>query len=453
MTINEREIVLDMLLSLEKGGLSHKILKDGLDNLLYLEKSHRAFISRLFEGSIEKRIYLDYVINLFSKTAVNKMKPLIRSLLRLSTYQILFMDRVPDSAAINEAVKLAKKRGFSSLSGFVNGVLRNIGREKESIALPDTNKERRSYLSVLYSMPEFLIDLFLDAYDEEAEPILRAFNEEKSLILRVNERKTTREQLLKRLEVEGVKAEASNLPLSIKIVGMDSFSFLESFEEGDFWLQDESSQMVGELSGVNRNDEVFDLCAAPGGKSFCLANQALQGRVVAMDLTDSKLSLIHDNIARLGMENVEVLANDALVFREEWIGMADLVLCDLPCSGLGVMGRKKDIKYHISMEKIKELSEIQKKILTNAIQYVKPGGCLIFSTCTMTKEENEENFTFLAEREEIEPLPFSDFLPDFLKGLSVYERYLREASKGYLRILPTDFGSDGFFISKFIRKK
>lgn len=454
MAINEREIVLDMLIKIEKGAMSHTVLKEGLDNLLYLEKSNRAFIARLFEGSVEKRIYLDYVIGLFSKTALPKMKPLIRSVLRMTVYQILFMDRVPDSAAINEAVKLVKKRGFIPLSGFVNGVLRTVSREKENLLLPDKEKEREKYLSVLYSMPEFLMKRFLRDYGEEAEVILSSFTKERKLTIRVNENRTDRESLLQRLAKEGVIARKGHLPHSIILEELDNLAFLQSFEDGDFFVQDESSQLVAELTPVKKGDRVIDLCAAPGGKTMALSMKAgRDGEVRAFDVSDYKLSLIEDNIERLGLENVTLGLNDASEFNEALREIADVILCDLPCSGLGVMGRKKDIRYHLSEEKIAELSKLQKKMLENALQYIKVGGYLIFSTCTMTKEENEENFAFLKSLNELEPVDFSKALPKSLLNLEVGDRYLEEAQKGFLRILPHDFDSDGFFISKFIRKK
>lgn len=454
MALNEREIVLDMLLRLHDGEKSHQVLKDGLDNLLYIEKAKRAFISRVFEGSIEKKIFLDYVIDSFSKTAVKKMKPLILALLRLTVYQIIFMDRVPDSAAINEAVKLSKKRGFVSLSGFVNGVLRTISRNKENLPLPDKEKDRVLYLSVVHAMPKNLVTHFLSEYKEDAEAILESFNKEPKLSIRVNTEKTGREELLLRLRAEGVDCEASPLlENSIHILKLDNLSFLESFAEGDFFIQAESSQLIGEIAGIKEGDTVLDLCAAPGGKSLLSALYTGKGgQVLSFDVSDFKLSLIHDNAERLGLCNITARLNDATILNPDLIEGGDVVLCDLPCSGLGVMGRKKDIRFHVSEDKICGLASLQKSMLENAIRYVKPGGTLIFSTCTMTKVENEENFLFLKDHEELSPVDFSKDLPEGLSSLKSAERLYKEAKLGYLEILPGDFDSDGFFISKFIRK-
>lgn len=454
MAVNERELVLDMLLKWKEGVQGQKILKEGLDNLLYLEKTERAFISRLFEGCMEKRLYLDYVLSLFLKTPITKLKPLILAVLRLSAYQILFMDRVPDSAAVNEAVKLVKKRGLASLSGFVNGVLRTVSREKEKIRLPKREENEALYLSLAYSIPLIIVERFLKDYGEETEAILKSFDEEKPLSVRINDRKTTEEALIKRLREEGVEAKRAVLPKALRLSSLDSLAFLESFEEGDFFVQDESSQLIGFLSGVKKGDFVLDLCAAPGGKTALLSFLVgEEGSVWAFDLSETKRSLILENVERLGLSNVKTEVNDASLFREDLKERAAVILCDLPCSGLGVMGKKKDIRYHFSEEKVRDLALLQKEILRVAVSYLKPGGRLIFSTCTMTKEENEENFIFLSKELGLFPQDFSLELPEELRGLSSGVRYMEEARRGYIRILPHDFGSDGFFISRFIRKK
>ena len=271
MAVNEREVVLDMLLSLREGKLSHTILKDTLDSYLYLDKSSRGFITRLYEGTIEKRLYLDFIIDGYSKTPVKKMKPVIMLLLEISVYQLFFMDRVPDSAAINEAVKLAKKRGLTGLSGFVNGVLRNIARNKESIVLPDKNKDNIKYLEIKYSTPKAVVEHFINDYgSEKAEEILEAFEEKRPLTARAT--KGDREELIKKLEGEGVKTGTDTIfPESVRILELDSLSYLESFENGDFVIQDESSQFIGKIVELPKGARVLDLCAAPGGKSLLFA--------------------------------------------------------------------------------------------------------------------------------------------------------------------------------------
>ena len=453
MAVNEREVVLDMLLSLREGKLSHTILKDTLDSYLYLDKSSRGFITRLYEGTIEKRLYLDYIIDGYSKTPVKKMKPVIMLLLEISVYQLFFMDRVPDSAAINEAVKLTKKRGLTGLSGFVNGVLRNIARNKESIVLPDKNKDNIKYLEIKYSTPKALVEHFINDYgSEKAEEILEAFEEKRPLTARAT--KGDREELIKKLEGEGVKTGTDTIfPESVRILELDSLSYLESFENGDFVIQDESSQFIGKIVSLPKGARVLDLCAAPGGKSLLFAEMEEVDEIISCDITESKTELIEDNVRRIGTDKIRTKVNDASLYNPDFLDGFDLVICDLPCSGLGVMGRKRDIKYNVSIDKIRELAILQKKILENAVRYVKKDGRLIYSTCTMTRAENEENFTFISEFKGFSAVDFSDKIRGYVDRHKDGERLVNEAKKGFIRLLPGELGTDGFFISEFMREE
>ena len=452
MAVNEREVVLDMLLSLREGKLSHTILKDTLDSYLYLDKSSRGFITRLYEGTIEKRLYLDFIIDGYSKTPVKKMKPIIMLLLEMAVYQLFFMDRVPDSAAINEAVKLAKKRGLTGLSGFVNGVLRNIARNKENIALPDKNKDLIQYLEIKYSTPRTVVEYLIKDYgNEEAEAILEAFEEKRPLVARATK---NREELIKKLDAEGVRVSTDTIfPESLKILELDSLSYLESFEEGDFVIQDESSQFIGKIVELPKGARVLDLCAAPGGKSLLFAGMEEVDEIISCDITESKTELIEDNIRRIGTDKIRTRVNDASMYNPDFLDGFDLVICDLPCSGLGVMGRKRDIKYNVTEDKIRELAILQKKILENAVRYVKKGGRLIYSTCTMTKAENEENFTFISEIKGFSAVDFSDKIRGYVDRYKDGERLVNEAKKGFIRLLPRELGTDGFFISEFMREE
>ena len=443
-----------MLLSLNEGKPGHIILKDTLDGYLYLDKISRGFITRLYEGATEKRIYLDFVIDSFSKTPVKKMKPLIRILIEMAVYQILFMDRVPDSAAINEAVKLSKKRGLSGLSGFVNGVLRNIARNKDDLDLPDKNKEPVRYLEIKYSTPKELIEHFLNEYGEErTELILEAFEKKQPITARVNSLKTDVDMLEEELEKEGVRVSRDTVfPNSLKILELDNLNFLESFENGDFVIQDESSGFIGEIVALPENAAILDLCAAPGGKSLLLAENPKVKEVTACDISAGKIDLIEENIRRTGSTKVITLINDATEFNQEFRDRFDLVICDLPCSGLGIIGRKRDIKYNVTEDKIKSLSRLQREILENAKSYVKKGGYLIFSTCTMTKAENEENFKYISEFNGFSAVDFSDKIKDSVRNTKACDRLMSEAKDGYIRLLPGELGTDGFFISEFMRK-
>ena len=452
MVVNEREVVLDMLLSLREGKLSHTILKDTLDSYLYLDKSSRGFIKRLYEGTIEKRLYLDFIIDGYSKTPVKKMKPIIMLLLEMAVYQLFFMDRVPDSAAINEAVKLAKKRGLTGLSGFVNGVLRNIARNKENIALPDKNKDLIQYLEIKYSTPKAVVEHFINDYgSEKTEEILEAFEEKRLLVARATK---NREELIKKLDAEGVRVSTDTIfPESLKILELDSLSYLESFEEGDFVIQDESSQFIGKIVGLPKGARVLDLCAAPGGKSLLFAEMEEVDEIISCDITESKTELIEDNIRRIGTDKIRTKVNDASMYNPDFLDGFDLVICDLPCSGLGVMGRKRDIKYNVSIDKIRELAILQKKILENAVRYVKKGGRLIYSTCTMTKAENEENFTFISEFKGFSAVDFSDKIRGYVDRYKDGERLVNEAKKGFIRLIPGELGTDGFFVSEYMREE
>ena len=452
MAVNEREVVLDMLLSLREGKLSHTILKDTLDSYLYLDKSSRGFITRLYEGSIEKRLYLDFIIDGYSKTPVKKMKPIIMLLLEISVYQLFFMDRVPDSAAINEAVKLAKKRGLTGLSGFVNGVLRNIARNKENIALPDKNKDLIKYLEIKYSTPKAVVEHFINDYgSEKTEEILEAFEEKRPLVARATK---NREELIKKLDAEGVRVSTDTIfPESLKILELDSLSYLESFEEGDFVLQDESSQFIGKIVSLPKGARVLDLCAAPGGKSLLFAGMEEVDEIISCDITENKTELIEENVRRIGASKIKTKMNDASLCNPDFVDGFDLVICDLPCSGLGVMGRKRDIKYNVTEDKIRELAKIQRTILENAVRYVKKGGRLIYSTCTMTKAENEENFTFISEFKGFSAVDFSDKIRGYVDRYKDGERLVNEAKKGFIRLIPGELGTDGFFISEYMREE
>lgn len=431
-SVNTRELVLEMLIEIiEKKQYSHLVLRDVLDKYQYLSKQERAFMTRLTEGTLEHLIELDYIIDSFSKTKVSKMKPMIRSILRMSVYQIKYMDSVPDSAVCNEAVKLAKRHGFGQLSGFVNGVLRNISRNISDVRYPD-QKDMVRFLEVKYSMPQWIVKQWINDYGmEKTEQILKGFDRENPLSIRTNTLKCTPEELRDKLKAEGVIVEpVKDLDYAFYISGFDYLNGLQSFEDGLFYVQDVSSMMAAELAAPKENDYVIDVCAAPGGKSTHLAEKLKgTGMVEARDLTDYKVDLIRDNIDRHELHNMKAVLMDATSYDEASVNKADVLICDLPCSGLGVLGRKTDIRYKISPEQEKELMELQRQILDTVHQYVKPGGTLVYSTCTIDKMENEDNVRWFADK-------YKDFV-------------LKEERQ----LLPGQLGGDGFFLAKFIREK
>lgn len=390
--VNERELVLEILLEvLEKGAYSHVVLRNVLSKYQYLDKRERAFITRVSEGTIERMIELDYILDQFSKVKVKKMKPVIRNILRSAVYQLKYMDSVPDSAVCNEAVRLAVRKGFGTLRGFVNGVLRGVARGLGGVTYP---KEKLRRLSVLYSMPEWILQLWLEMYDEgTVDKMLAAFQAERPLTVRCNLKNNSADELREKLNRDGVKVERHPyLSYAFMISGYDYLERLDSFADGDFYVQDISSMLVGEAAGVKAGDNVIDVCAAPGGKSLHLAEKLDgTGHVEARDLTEYKAELLEDNVARAGFPNISVRVWDALVLDEAAVETADVVLADLPCSGLGVLGKKADLKYRVTPENIEELANLQKEILQNARAYVKQGGTLVYSTCTISPAENMEN--------------------------------------------------------------
>ena len=414
-SVNERELVLDMLLQITRDGeYSHIVIKNVLDKYQYLDKRERAFITRVVNGTLERMIEIDYIINLFSKVKVNKMKPLIRTILRSSVYQMKYMDSVPDSAICNEAVKLAGKRGFVNLKGFVNGVLRNISRNLDKINYPD-EKDKVSYLSVKYSLPEWLVKQWLNVYDEETvKTIGSAFLEEKPLTVRFNERKIKKEDLVGILKKEGVTVgEVPEIPCALYLSGYDHLSALPSFCEGLYQVQDLSSMQVALWSGVKEGDQVLDVCAAPGGKSIHIAELLNgTGHVEARDLTEYKVDLLRDNIERSGLTNIEAVCQDATVYDPDKTKSADIVIADLPCSGLGVLGKKPDLRYKMNEKTEADVVELQRKILSVVTDSVKPDGKLLYSTCTIHREENEGNVEwFLKEYPEFELVKDKQMIP------------------------------------------
>ncbi|MCI7129945.1 MAG: 16S rRNA (cytosine(967)-C(5))-methyltransferase RsmB [Lachnospiraceae bacterium] len=433
--VNERELVLDILLLVTRDGVhSHLATGQVLEKYQFLEKKSRAFISRLTQGTLERMIELDYVIDCYSKTPVKKMKPVIRCILRSGVYQLLYMDSVPASAACNEAVRLAGKRGFSGLKGFVNGVLRAISRAQSSGELikkyPDEQADPEQYLSVCCSIPLWLVQQWIHTYDyATAKSICRSFLKERPTAIRVNMEKISVEALKTELKAGGVTVEAvPDCADALFISGYDHLGSLPAFVRGDFYVQDLSSMQVAYAAEVQPGWNVIDVCAAPGGKAIHVA-QLLRGsgHVEARDLTEYKVDLILDNIDRCQVENMSAKVWDATVPDEDAVGKADLVIADLPCSGLGVLHSKPDIKYKMSPEQMRELAVLQRDILAVVADYVKPGGRLVYSTCTVNRAENEDNAAWFAKTH-----------PEFEK-------------KSDRQILPSD-RQDGFYIAVFDRK-
>ncbi len=428
MAENAREIVLDTLLEIERNKVfSNQLLKSVLDKYDYLDVQDKRFIKRLTEGCIERKIELDYYLNQYSSVPVHKMKPLIRCLMRMGVYQIVYMDKIPDAAACNEAVKLAVKRKFVNLKGFVNGVLRKIARSKENLPLPQ-KKDIQEYLSVKYSMPDWLVEMWLKEYGkEDTETLFKALSGIHPVSVRfsTNLSPEQREVYVALWKEQGVIAKQSDIiPYVYTLEAVDGLGGLKGFTEGAFTVQDISSVLCVEAAGLKKTDVVMDICAAPGGKTMLAAEKC--SKVLARDLSEKKVDLIIENIERLGLaDKVETQSWDATVTDETKMEYADVVFMDVPCSGLGVMGKKRDIKYHVTPETLESLVELQKQIVESSWQYVKKGGVLMYSTCTIHKKENQdmsrficENYPFVLEEEK-------QILPGFTEADGFYYARLR----------------------------
>ncbi len=476
--VNERELVLGILMEVtEKGQYSHIVLREVLGKYQYLDKKERAFITRVTEGTLEHMIELDYILDRFSKVKVKKMKPVIRNILRSAVYQLKYMDTVPDSAACNEAVKLAVRKGFGGLRGFANGVLRSTAAGLDGVEYPKDSTER---LSVQYSMPRWILELWLKSYDRQTvETMLQDFQKEKPLMIRSRigqepdpqkirsaEKKepdlqktgsrekagsgcvpAEAESLRRELESEGIRVTVHPyLPYAFYISGQDYLGGLQSFQEGRFSVQDVSSMLVCEAAAPRPGDTVIDVCAAPGGKAVHMAEMLRgTGMVEARDLTAYKVGLIQENIDRSGCTNIRAVQMDARETDASSVGKADIVIADLPCSGLGVLGKKTDLKYKITEESISSLVMLQREILSAVKEYVRPGGILMYSTCTVNPAENLDNVHwFLEQNPEFSMKDIRNNLCEALRG-DIQER-------GCLQLLPGIHKSDGFFLACMQKK-
>ncbi len=473
--INIRGLAVETLTELDRGRKNaseamHAVLR----NYQYLSKQERSFYTRLCEGTIEYRLQLDYLINQVSRTPVEKCRPYIRNLLRMSLYQIRYMDRIPPEAACNEAVKLAKKKGFQHLSSFVNGVLRNLIRQQAVLSLPQKKEDPCSYYSVTYSMPEWLVERLLCWYPEDiVEDMLDTFLAEAPLTVRVNQIQGTREAVKKALEQEGIQAEDGYYTENtLRLSGINYMNRIRSFRQGLITVQDESSVLQGCLLKPQADSRILDVCAAPGGKSLYAAEQLyltghaaasagcssqslemsaglkklVPGSVMARDISEKKVEQIIENTERMKIPNLRTEVWNALQSDPDCEDQADIVIADLPCSGLGVLGRKADIKYRLDSGQIKELVCLQREILTTVIPYIRYGGRLLYSTCTVNPEENEEQVWWMRKQFGLEPVNIRDMLPaSLVQELS--DQPGTDLEGGYATLLPGRQHCDGFFLA------
>ncbi|MBQ7761029.1 MAG: 16S rRNA (cytosine(967)-C(5))-methyltransferase RsmB [Clostridia bacterium] len=431
---NPRELALKSLVKWSESSSFSNIETNTVLTRNTLSEADASLYSMLFKGVIEKCIYLDYAIKQYSKIPNSKIDTETKNILRLSIYQLLFCDRIPEYSAVNEGVNLAKKRS----KGFVNGLLRSFLRANKRIKLPKNEDEA---FCVKNSIPSDLFELFIKSFDKEtAKEILSYGNEKKYLCLRVNTLKVTENIIEEKLKNRGYVSEKSTLANDMLLCDCPISAIKDLIDNGEIFIQDESSRIASQIADAKEGQAIIDTCACPGGKSFSMAiDMKNQGKLYSYDIHKNKLSLIERGALRLGIDIIKTGEQDARALIEEHKGAFDRVLCDVPCSGLGIIFKKPEIKYK-SIEDINKLPQIQLDILNNASKYVRVGGYLIYSTCTLNKEENQDNIEkFLLEN--------SDFVAENFQVGNI------NSQGGVYTFLPHRDKTDGFFVAKMRRVK
>lgn len=446
-----RSVALQVLTAVEQEGAYSNLLLNGALQRSGLTGPDAGLATELVYGTIQRLNTIDYFLEQFVTKGLAKLAPWVRNLLRLSFYQLQYLDRIPPHAAVNEAVNLAKRKGHQGISGMVNGVLRNVLRRKEELRLPE-GLDPVQRIALEHSHPEWMVALWIQQYGESAaEAICRANNEPPSVSVRVNRTKASRDEVLRLMEEQGLRASASPIsPDGIVVHSGGNMALTSWYREGLISVQDESSMLVAEALDPQPGMNVLDCCAAPGGKTCHIAEiMEGRGRVLANDIHPHKAKLIEDHAKRLGLDNVDTLSGDALQLAERLKAASfDRILLDVPCSGLGVIRRKPDLKWAKKPEDVTEIAGVQRTLLDSVSGLLKPGGLLVYSTCTIEPRENTEMVTsFLSRHPEFE-------LAD--EPISWKERGALAAAAGRveagLQILPQDAHSDGFYIARLRRK-
>ena len=434
--MNIRQLALSLLNEYEVGAkyVNLSLSSHSADKLAPKE---RAALTVLLYTAVERKITYDYLICSLSGRSIDKVELYTRNILRLGLCQVLDMKSVPDFAAVNETVKLCRSAGEKS---FVNGILRAAVRNKDNLSLPDANKNYRRYLSVKYSFPLWIVKLLDSCYGSEStESMLRFFNEEKYTDLTVNTIKTSAEDFANRLREAGYPCEISaDCPISVRLLCSVNPENIPGFADGEFFVQDRACAISAMALDPKPGDLIVDTCACPGGKSFASAILSRDsGKIYSFDIHDSKLSLITDSAQRLSLNSIITDQCDAECPCDDLLGKADKVICDAPCSGLGVLGKKPDLRY--KDESIaSSLPALQLSILEKSAGYLRAGGELIYSTCTLNPAENEDVVNaFLAENPEFSKVPFS------VGSL--------KCDGGMMTLLPHVHNTDGFFMAKIIK--
>lgn len=428
---NARAIAVEALIKQENDGYANLVLDSVLKNA-ELSASDKAFASAVFYGTIERRNTLDYCLECFLKGSVNKLDAAVRTILRSGLYQQRYM-QVPASAAVNESVKLTRVFKKSSAGGLVNAVLRRAGGVDLSAAHFKSDIHR---LSILYSVSTSVAELLLDQYGNEAEDILAAFFEPAPTTIRVNYLRNSSEELQEFLKEQGIEAEPGFVPGAFRVKMKGNPASNDGFLQGRFYVQGEPSQIAALTLGAAPGEKVLDLCAAPGGKSLALAGlMGNRGMLCSCDAAANRVPLIARAMERCGVSIARVMPGDASVYNET-LAEADRVLCDVPCSGLGILGKKPDIRYK-TLDKLESLYALQRKIIDNASKYLKPGGRLVYSTCTINKNENTAVVqAFLQSHSDFKATE----LPFVPQGAVLDE-------VGGMTILPNRCHMDGFYVA------
>lgn len=442
---NARLIALKALLKVRYNGGYSNIVIDNILNNSNLNRKDKSFVTAIFYGVLERSIELDYIISICSNIKLKKISKDNLEILRIGIYQIKYMDKVPNSAAINESVNLAKIRKQFKSTGFINAVLRSVAKNIDAIKFPDKSKNALLYYSVKYSCPEWLVEHFVNCYGSiNAIEILDSLSGNPPLIIRTNTIKNSTDDLIEFLKQEGIESKKLLIDNSLEINLTDSIANLKAFSEGRFHVEDLASQICCEILDPREGQTVIDVCAAPGGKSFNIAQRMNnKGKVLSFDLYESKVNLINNEAKRLGIKIINAKVRDASKDEND-LPFADRILCDVPCSGLGIIKRKPEIRYK-SKEILDSLTSLQYLILCRSEKFIKKDGILIYSTCTLNPLEN----SYIADR--------------FLKEHTNYEPYIIKLPKGIKRgieeplnqltLLPNKNSTDGFFIAAFKRCK
>ncbi len=423
-----REIALKALYDIEiNGTYTNAALNSALSGA-EISASDRGLVTEIIYGVVSNKTAIDFIISRYSKIKLKKMTPWVLGILRMGVFQIYYMDRIPHSAACNEAVKLAKKYSHRAGCGFVNGVLRSFAREAEGFEFPK-EKDDAECLSLRYSYPVWMTEKLIREYGvDRCERLYKENCKPHGVFIRVNSLKISTDELIEKLRDEGVECEKTSLDGCLKVTGRLSIDKSQTYGDGFYSLQNISSQMAVKALAPKSGDTVIDMCAAPGGKSCAIAEKMQnKGTIIAFDVFEHKVDLIKKSAQRLGVDIIDARLQDASECLTELKNSADCVLADVPCSGLGVIHKKPDIKWRRTQEDIETLCKIQKEILETAAIYLKSGGTLVYSTCTILPEENRLQ------------------IDDFLKKHSEFKKLSEE------QILTDEVGESGFYICKMMK--